>query len=61
MIDFSMMIGTNVLLKKIPHPGIFEAHILKVSTNGQFVNLRLQNGEIVWEEVDQLQLAEHLE
>jgi hypothetical protein len=60
MTDFSLMIGTKILLRKIPHQEIFEAQILGLSANEQFVKLQLSDGRIVWEEIEMLQLAENL-
>lgn len=60
MTNFALMIGVQTLLRKIPHQEIFEAQILGLSANEQFVKLKLSNGRIVWEEIDMLQLAENL-
>lgn len=60
MINFSLMVGTQTLLRKIPHQEVFEAQILSLSANEQFVKLKLSDGRIVWEEIEMLQLAENL-
>lgn len=65
MINFLPLIGRTVLLEKIPYPGVFEAQVLKVSTNEQFVKLfiphkDLETSKILWEKIDQLKLVDYL-
>ncbi len=60
MVNFATLIGAQVLLKKLPHQEVFEAQILGVSANEQFVKLKLSDGRTAWEEAEILQLADQL-
>ena len=60
MVNFAMKIGSQVLLKKTPYPGVFEAQIVRLSANEQYVKLKITTGEEVWEEIETLELIEQL-
>jgi hypothetical protein len=60
MVNFAMMIGAQLLLKKPPHQEVFEAQVLSLSVNEQFVKLKLSDGRTVWEDTDQLKIADRL-